>query len=75
MSRCHPRLSARALRPQDAAPGRTPADIGSGNTWVFDQPFFIMLNFAVGGTWPGNPDGTTPFPQTMTVDYVRVCQR
>jgi beta-glucanase (GH16 family) len=54
---------------------KTPADIGSGNTWVFDQPFFIMLNFAVGGTWPGNPDGTTPFPQTMTVDYVRVCQR
>ena len=54
---------------------KTPADIGSGNTWVFDKPFFILLNFAVGGGWPGNPDSTTTFPQTMTVDYVRVCQR
>jgi beta-glucanase (GH16 family) len=54
---------------------KTPADIGSGNTWVFDKPFFILLNFAVGGGWPGNPDSTTTLPQTMTVDYVRVCQR
>ena len=54
---------------------KTPADIGSGNTWVYDKPFFILLNFAVGGQWPGNPDSTTVFPQTMTVDYVRVCQR
>jgi len=54
---------------------KTPADIGSGNTWVYDKPFFILLNFAVGGQWPGNPDTTTVFPQTMTVDYVRVCQR
>ena len=54
---------------------KTPADIGSGNTWVFSHPFFILLNLAVGGGWPGNPDTTTVFPQTMTVDYVRVCQR
>lgn len=53
---------------------KTPADIGSGNTWVFDKPFFILLNFAVGGTWPGSPDSTTTFPQTMQVDYIRVCQ-
>jgi beta-glucanase (GH16 family) len=54
---------------------KTPADIGSGNAWVYDHPFFILLNLAVGGGWPGNPDSTTVFPQTMTVDYVRVCQR
>ena len=42
------------------------------NTGAFHAPFFILLNFAVGGTWPGNPDGTTVFPDTMFVDYVRV---
>ena len=51
---------------------RTPADVPSGDTWVYDHPFFIILNVAVGGYWPGNPDGTTTFPQTMKVDYVRV---
>jgi len=40
----------------------------------FHQNFFIILNLAVGGTWPGPPDGTTEFPQTMKVDYVRVYQ-
>ncbi|GAP62127.1 hypothetical protein ARMA_0550 [Ardenticatena maritima] len=40
--------------------------------WVFDHPFFILLNVAVGGEWPGYPDETTPFPQQMLVDYVRV---
>ncbi|MFJ5834601.1 family 16 glycosylhydrolase [Streptomyces sp. NPDC093089] len=48
----------------------TPADTG-GKKWVFDHPFFIILNLAVGGDWPGSPDGSTAFPQTMTVDYVR----
>jgi len=38
----------------------------------FDEEFYIMFNIAVGGTWPGSPDGTTVFPQTMEVDYVRV---
>ncbi|MDD5528637.1 MAG: family 16 glycosylhydrolase [bacterium] len=37
-------------------------------------PFYVILNLAVGGNWPGNPDGTTPFPDTMFVDYVRVYQ-
>jgi beta-glucanase (GH16 family) len=50
---------------------RTPADLG-GDRWVFDHPFFMILNIAVGGFWPGNPDGSTVFPQTLTVDYVRV---
>jgi beta-glucanase (GH16 family) len=51
---------------------RTPADVPSGATWVFDHPFFIILNVAVGGDWPGPPDNTTVFPQNMLVDYVRV---
>lgn len=38
----------------------------------FHENFFIILNVAVGGNWPGNPDGTTEFPQTMEVDYIRV---
>ena len=44
----------------------------SGGTWVFDHPFFIILNLALGGNWPGSPDNTTQFPQQMLVDYVRV---
>lgn len=49
----------------------TPASIG-GNTWVFDHDHFFLLNVAVGGAWPGYPDGTTVLPQKMLVDYVRV---
>jgi beta-glucanase (GH16 family) len=44
----------------------------AGGTWVFDHPFFIILNVAVGGSWPGSPDNSTVFPQQMLVDYVRV---
>jgi beta-glucanase (GH16 family) len=44
----------------------------SSGTWEFNHPFFIILNVAVGGTWPGSPDTTTQFPQQMLVDYVRV---
>lgn len=40
--------------------------------WVFDQPFFMILNVAVGGTYVGFPTSNTPFPQRMTIDYVRV---
>jgi beta-glucanase (GH16 family) len=54
---------------------KTPSNIPSGATWVYAHPFFIILNVAVGGTWPGNPDSTTVFPQQMLVDYVRVCQK
>ena len=42
--------------------------------WVYDHPFYIILNNAVGGDWPGAPDATTVFPQKMLVDYVRVYQ-
>jgi beta-glucanase (GH16 family) len=54
---------------------RTPSDLPAGSAWVFDHPFFIILNVAVGGNWPGSPDATTVFPQTMLVDYVRVYRR
>jgi len=54
---------------------RTRADMRSGWKWSFDHPFFLLLNVAVGGDWPGSPDATTVFPQTMLVDYVRVYQR
>ena len=50
----------------------TPANLPAGKEWVFNQPHFLLLNLAVGGGWPGNPDATTTFPQRMTVDYVRV---
>lgn len=53
----------------------TPARLPAGMKWVFDHPFFIILNVAVGGSWPGNPDATTQFPQQMLVDYVRVYKR
>lgn len=49
----------------------TPKDV-SPNAWPFDQPFFIIMNLAVGGYWPGYPDETTQFPQRLVVDYVRV---
>jgi len=42
--------------------------------WVFDHDFFLLLNVAVGGSWPGFPDDSTEFPQEMLVDYVRVYQ-
>ena len=50
----------------------TQAQWPAGGQWVFDHPFFIILNVAVGGSWPGSPDATTQFPQQMLVDYVRV---
>jgi beta-glucanase (GH16 family) len=54
---------------------RTPADLPQGAKWVYDHKFFIILNVAVGGGWPGNPDKTTVFPQQMLVDYVRVYEQ
>jgi beta-glucanase (GH16 family) len=48
----------------------TPANLPG--TWVFNKNHFLLLNVAVGGNWPGYPDGTTQFPQTMLVDWVRV---
>ena len=53
----------------------TPARRPSYARWVFDHPYFVLVNLAVGGQFPGNPDATTVFPQTIAVDYVRVSVR
>jgi beta-glucanase (GH16 family) len=45
-----------------------------GYAYPFNNPYFFILNIAVGGNWPGNPDETTVFPQEMQIDYVRVFQ-
>jgi beta-glucanase (GH16 family) len=50
----------------------TPASLPAGARWAFDHPFFMLLNLAVGGNWPGPPDASTEFPQRLLVDYVRV---
>lgn len=52
----------------------TPSDIGNAS-WRFNAEFYLILNVAVGGNWPGYPDNTTVFPQSMEIDYVRVFQR
>lgn len=49
-------------------------DITPAQLSEFHNNFFIILNVAVGGNWPGSPDETTTFPQTMEIDYVRVFQ-
>lgn len=51
------------------------SQLSEARPWVFDHAFFLILNVAVGGTWPGYPDETTTFPQVLAVDYVRVFQR
>src|SRR4030042_237409 len=45
------------------------------STAEFHKPLYIILNLAIGGSWPKNPDETTQFPDTMFVDYVRVYQK
>lgn len=53
----------------------TPSSLSgfSGASWPFDSgPSFIILNLAVGGSWPGSPNSSTPFPSSMLVDYVRI---
>jgi beta-glucanase (GH16 family) len=51
----------------------TPDD-GSGalGEWVFNKPFYIIINLAVGGAFPGAPDSNETFPQSMLIDYVSV---
>jgi len=52
----------------------TPAIVGNA-AWRFNEDFYLIYNVAVGGNWPGDPDETTVFPQSMEIDYVRVFQR
>ena len=51
----------------------TPDDVPGD--WVFDHPFYLILNLAVGGKWPGRPDRSTAFPQILQIDYVRLYKR
>jgi beta-glucanase (GH16 family) len=47
-------------------------DLPEGGEWVFDHPFYLIMNLAIGGDWAGQPDATTPNPADVLVDYVRV---
>ena len=49
-------------------------DNGGSATWPFDEPFYLILNLAVGGGWVGDPTGETNFPAIMEVDYIRLYQ-
>lgn len=51
----------------------TPSDVTG--EWVYDHPFYIIINLAVGGSFVGAPNSETPFPQSMLVDYVRVYKK
>ncbi len=60
-------------RPDNVYVKYTPQSLPPGVRWPFNSSrFFLILNLAVGGGWPGSPDATTPFPSEMLVDYVRV---
>ena len=50
----------------------TPSLIGSRNVWEFNKPQFLLLNMAIGGSWPGNITGATVFPAHYLIDYVRI---
>ncbi len=52
----------------------TKADLGE-NIYPFNEEFYMIINLAVGGNWPGNPDSSTKFPQDLIVDYVRVFEK
>jgi len=47
-------------------------DVAPANLWTFNHSFYLLIDLAVGGSWPGSPDSTTPFPAVMSVDYVHV---
>ena len=59
-------------RELDAQSGFFSTGSNAGSNAPFDQPFYVILNLAVGGSWPKPPNSTTPFPSTLSVDYVRV---
>ncbi|MFD5224604.1 family 16 glycosylhydrolase [Microbacterium sp. NPDC058342] len=50
----------------------TPNDLPSTQDWVFEQDMHLLLNVAVGGDWPGDPDASTSFPAEMRIDYVHL---
>jgi beta-glucanase (GH16 family) len=52
----------------------TPADL-NGQPYPFNQPFFFIINLAIGGNFPGSPDVRTVFPRWFVVDYIKVFQK
>jgi hypothetical protein len=52
----------------------TPSNIPAGTQWVFNHPFFLIMNLAIGGNFPGPPNASTPNPAMVQVDWVRVYQ-
>ncbi len=48
-----------------------PLSLPPGAQWVFDHPFYLVLDLAVGGNWPGAPNQSTSFPASMLVDSIR----
>ena len=50
----------------------TKATVEQHGSWAYDHPFYLLLNVAVGGTWPGDPNGSSTYPQKMYIDYIRV---
>ena len=53
----------------------TKANVERRGKWVYDRPFYLLLNVAVGGSWPGDPDSSSTYPQHLLVDYLRVYQQ
>lgn len=51
---------------------RKRTSLKAANHWVLNKPFYLILNLAVGGDWPGSPNASTPFPARMLVDWVKV---
>ncbi len=47
-------------------------DIGADKVWVFDKPFHVILNLAVGGEWPGSPSASTQLPARLVIDHVAI---
>lgn len=62
---------------RDAQGGRPPQGEHELNAWPapFDRPFYMVMNIAVGGNFPGSPDASTPLPAELQIDYVRVYER
>ena len=57
---------------EDAEESISDSDLNNAGEWVFNRPFYIIINIAVGGNLPGAPNADTEFPQRMFIDYVRV---
>ena len=53
--------------------GQVTNTYSSGN--VSSEEMYLLVNLAIGGWWPGDPDDSTPFPARMTIDYIRAYQR